>query len=50
VWGGGLEGPTHALEVAGVEFTNGDQSGVRTKANGGAGGMAVEDLNASNDE
>jgi len=37
-------------EAAGVEFTNGDQPGVRLKAAGGAGGMAVEDLNASNDE
>lgn len=38
-----------ALEAAGVEFTNGDQPGVRLKTKG-VGGMAVEDLNASNDE
>ena len=38
-----------ALEAAGVEFTNGDQPGVRLKAKGRSG-MSVEDLNASNDE
>jgi hypothetical protein len=38
-----------ALEAAGVEFTNGDQPGVRRKAKA-RGGMFVEDLNASNDE
>jgi transcriptional regulator with XRE-family HTH domain len=39
-----------SLEAAGVEFTNGDQPGVRLKAKGVVGGMAVEDLNTSNDE
>jgi transcriptional regulator with XRE-family HTH domain len=38
-----------ALETAGVEFTNGDQPGVRMKRPA-RGGMSVEDLNASNDE
>jgi transcriptional regulator with XRE-family HTH domain len=38
------------LEAAGVEFTDGHQPGVRLKAKDAAGGMAVEDLNASNDE
>jgi transcriptional regulator with XRE-family HTH domain len=38
-----------ALEAAGVEFTNGDQPGVRMRGPQ-TGGMAAEDLNASNDE
>jgi hypothetical protein len=40
---------TEALQKGGIEFTNGDQPGVRLKAQG-RGGMSVEDLNASNDE
>jgi predicted transcriptional regulator len=38
-----------ALESAGVEFTNGDQPGVRLKA-GTAKSIPVDKLNASNDE
>jgi transcriptional regulator with XRE-family HTH domain len=38
-----------AFEAAGVEFTNGNQPGVRLKAVA-SGGMPAEDLNASNDE
>lgn len=38
-----------AIEAAGVEFTNGGQPGVRLKPVQ-RGGMAAEDLNASNDE
>jgi hypothetical protein len=38
-----------ALEAAGVEFTNGNQPGVRMKA-ARTGGLQVEGLNASNDE
>jgi transcriptional regulator with XRE-family HTH domain len=37
------------LEAAGVEFTNGDQPGVRLRGPQ-LGGMPAEDLNASNDE
>jgi transcriptional regulator with XRE-family HTH domain len=44
-----LEDIQGVLEAAGVEFTNGHQPGVRLKDKG-VGGMAVEDLNASNDE
>jgi transcriptional regulator with XRE-family HTH domain len=36
------------LEAAGVEFTDGDQPGVRMRGPQ-TGGMAAEDLNASND-
>lgn len=40
-----------ALEGAGVEFTNGDQAGVRLKKQpSGPGAIEVEDLTASNDE
>jgi transcriptional regulator with XRE-family HTH domain len=39
-----------AFEAAGVQLLNDNQPGVRLKAKGAAGGMAVEDLNASNDE
>jgi transcriptional regulator with XRE-family HTH domain len=45
-----LDDIQRSLVAAGVEFTNGDQPGVRLKAKGAVGGMAVEDLNASNDE
>jgi transcriptional regulator with XRE-family HTH domain len=44
-----LEDIQRALEAAGVEFTNGNQPGVRLKAVQ-RGGMPAEDLNASNDE
>jgi transcriptional regulator with XRE-family HTH domain len=44
-----LEDIKRALEAAGVEFTNGDQPGVRMQGPQ-TGGMAAEDLNASNDE
>ena len=37
-----------ALEKAGVEFTNGNQPGVRRKSSGGS--IPVEELNASNDD
>jgi hypothetical protein len=40
-----------ALEAAGVEFTNGDQPGMRLrKERAGPTSIAAEDLNASNDE
>lgn len=42
-----------ALESAGVEFTNGDEPGVRlrkTPRGDAAASIPVEDLNASNDE
>jgi transcriptional regulator with XRE-family HTH domain len=40
-----------ALEAAGVEFTNGDQPGVRLKAKpNGPVSIPPEELNASNDE
>ena len=40
-----------ALEAAGVEFTNGDQPGVRLKnQRNQPGSIDAEDLNASNDE
>jgi transcriptional regulator with XRE-family HTH domain len=40
-----------ALEAAGVEFTNGDQPGVRLKARpSGPSSIPPEELNASNDE
>jgi hypothetical protein len=38
----------HALERAGVEFTNGGQPGVRLK--GPSGTIPADPLNASNDE
>jgi transcriptional regulator with XRE-family HTH domain len=44
-----LEKLEKALRKAGVEFTDGDQPGVRLKGVP-RGGMSVEDLNASNDE
>ena len=37
-----------ALEVAGIEFINGGQPGVRLRAPGGT--IPAEELNASNDE
>jgi len=37
------------IESAGVEFTNGDQPGVRLRK-AKPGPVAIEDLNASNDE
>ena len=37
-----------ALEVGGVEFTNGGQPGVRLRGTGGA--IDADNLNASNDE
>ncbi|SDR64104.1 Helix-turn-helix [Rhizobiales bacterium GAS113] len=43
-----LKSIQHALEAAGVEFTNGAQPGVRLKGPGGT--IAAEELNASNDE
>jgi hypothetical protein len=44
-----LEDIQRALEAAGIEFTNGGQPGVRMRAKS-SGGIAAEDLNASNDE
>ena len=38
-----------ALEKAGVEFTNGDQPGVRLRKSSG-GSIPVEELNAANDD
>ena len=38
-----------ALEAAGVQFTNGDEPGVKLRAKG-AGTIAGGELNASNDE
>jgi hypothetical protein len=38
-----------ALEAAGIEFTNGDEPGVKLKRTGPQGGMEVGDLNAEND-
>jgi hypothetical protein len=39
-----------ALEAEGVEFTNGDQPGVRLRKQGGPTSIAAEGLNGSNDE
>jgi DNA-binding XRE family transcriptional regulator len=41
---------TKAVEAAGVEFTNGDQPGVRLRKQHGPASITAEDLNASNDE
>jgi hypothetical protein len=43
-----LDALQHALERAGVEFTNGGQPGVRLK--GPSGTIPADQLNASNDE
>ena len=43
-----LDAIQHALERAGVEFTNGGQPGVRLK--GPSGTIPADQLNASNDE
>lgn len=50
-------GPGHAtaairtaLEAAGVEFTNGDAPGVRLRKGATGATIALEDLNAENDE
>jgi transcriptional regulator with XRE-family HTH domain len=40
----------HALEAAGVEFTNGDGPGVRLRKTPRQESIPNEDLNASNDE
>jgi len=39
-----------ALERFGVEFTNGDEPGVKLKRTGPQGGMRVSELNAENNE
>ena len=42
-----------ALEAAGVEFTNGNQPGVRMKRDAAAirlSSLSVDDLNSANDE
>jgi predicted transcriptional regulator len=39
-----------ALETAGVEFTNGDQPGVRLRKAETAKSIPIDKLNASNDE
>jgi hypothetical protein len=43
-----MQAMRHALEAAGVEFTDGGQPGVRMKASTAA--LPVDQLNASNDE
>jgi DNA-binding LacI/PurR family transcriptional regulator len=45
-----LEKIRRALEKAGVEFTNGNQPGLRMKAVNPGGTIPAEELNASNDE
>ena len=45
-----LDAIRSALEAAGVEFTNGDQPGVRLRKQHGPASITAEDLNASNDE
>ena len=38
-----------ALEAAGIEFTNGNEPGVKLRRPGPQGGMTVDKLNAEND-
>jgi hypothetical protein len=38
-----------ALERFGIEFTSGDEPGVKLKRTGPQGGMRVSELNAEND-
>jgi hypothetical protein len=45
----GVDSLQRALEAAGVEFTNGDQPGVRLKA-ATAKSLPIDKLNARNDD
>jgi transcriptional regulator with XRE-family HTH domain len=44
-----VAGIQHAMERAGVEFTNGDQPGVRLRKSETSKSVPVDKLNASND-